>query len=448
MLGKSPVQEQSSLFQPLLKEFINMQHQLVLLSEKIDWKSLEREFTPLYSTTGTPAKPIRLMSGLLILKQLYDMGDETIIPAWIANPYFQYFCGEAHFQWEQPCDPSDLVHFRKRIGEQGVEIIFQQSIQIHGKQAQSDEIVIDSTAQEKNITYPTDTKLHIKIIKQCNKIAQQENMVQRQTYTRTVKRLLITSRFSHHPKRKKNARNAQRKIKTIAGRQVRELQRNFSAEQLQQHAEKLELFKRVLTQKQHDTDKIYSLHEPDVACIAKGKAHKPYEFGSKTSFAITKHTNIVVAAVDFNGNPHDSKTLEATLNQHQQLTGKRAKVAIVDRGYRGKKQVAQTQIISPDNASNKTGYQKQKARIRFRRRAAIEPVISHIKQQYGMKRNFLKGKTGDKINAMFAAAAFNFKSWMNKLKEKLFFVLHFLRQLNCSNFIPIVFLSEFRVVKD
>lgn len=448
MLGKSPVQEQKNLFQPLLKEFINMQHELVLLNEKIEWKSLEQEFAPLYSATGTPSKPIRMMVGLLILKQLYDLGDETVIPAWIANPYFQYFCGEAHFQWQQPCDPSDMVHFRKRIGEQGVEKIFQQSIFIHGKRAKSDEIVIDSTAQEKNITFPTDTKLHVKIIKQCNKIAQHENIVQRQTYTRTVKRLLITSRFSTHPKRKKNARSAQRKIKTIAGRQVRELQRNFSSEQLQQYAQKLELFKKVLAQKKHDSPKIYSLHEPDVACIAKGKAHQPYEFGSKTSFAITKHTNIVVAAVDFTGNPHDSKTLEATLNQHQQLTGQRAKAAIVDRGYRGKKKIQLTQIVCPDNANNKTGYEKQKARKRFRRRAAIEPVISHLKHQYGMKRNFLKGKKGDKINAMLAAAAFNFKSWMNKMKEKVFFVFHYYLHFLCSIFFATLFLPEFRVVKD
>ena len=177
--------------------------------------------------------PIQLMSGLFILKQMFDLGDETVIPEWIRDPYFQYFCGEACFNWQQPCDPSDLVHFRKRIGEAGVERILQESIRIHGKKAQSEEIVIDSTAQEKNITFPTDTKLRKKIINKCVKIAEKENIELRQSYKRTVKKLLLKNRFSHHPKRQKEARKAQRKIKTIAFRLVRELKRNFSAEQQQ-----------------------------------------------------------------------------------------------------------------------------------------------------------------------------------------------------------------------
>lgn len=423
MIGKSPHQEQKNLFQALLKEFINPEHELVLLSKAIDWASLEKDFTELYSNTGTPSKPIRLMVGLLILKQVYDLGDETLMPAWVRDPYMQYFCGEAHFQWEEPCDPSDLSHFRKRIGAPGVEKIMAQSIAIHGKRSQSDEICVDSTAQEKNITYPTDTKLRIKIIKHCNKIAQKENIEQRQSYKRTIKTLLLQNRFSHHPKRKKEAFKAQRKIRTIAGRVVRELERKLSPLLRELYRPKLELYKRVLSQEKYDTNKIYSLHEPEVACIAKGKVHKPYEFGSKVSFAITKSTNIVVAAVDFKGNPHDSKTLEATLNQHERLTGKRAKAAIVDRGYPGKKVINGTLIVMPDNGQHKTAYEKQKARKRFRRRAAIEPVISHMKHQYRMGRNFLGGKPGDQFNASMAASAFNFKSWMNKITKRSFCAL-------------------------
>ena len=425
MIGKPPDQNQKDLFRPLLKEFINLQHPLALLSEKMDWKQLENEFAPLYSDTGTPAMPIRLMSGLLILKQLFDLGDETVIPEWIRDPYFQYFCGEAYFNWEQPCDPSDLVHFRKRIGETGIEKIFQQSISIHGKKAQSEEIVIDTTAQEKNITFPTDTKLRKKIIDKCVKIAQKENIELRQSYRRTVKKLLLKNRFSHHPKRQKEARKAQRKIHTISSRLVRELKRKFNEEQQQKYSEEIFLFEKVLNQKKQDKNKIYSLHEPEVSCIAKGKIHKPYEFGSKASFAITKNTNLIVSAVDFSGNPHDSKTLQATLNQHEKLTGKRAKIAIVDRGYQGKKIVDGTQILMPDKEKNKTAYEKIKARKRFRRRAAIEPIIGHLKHQYRMAKNYLKGKIGDKINVMLAAAAFNFKSWLNKITQKLFFVLDF-----------------------
>lgn len=425
MIGKSSPQGQKNLFQPLLREFINMNHELVQLSQGIDWKLIEIEFTPLYSKTGTPSKPIRLMAGLLILKQVYDLGDETVIPAWIRDPYMQFFCGEATFQWTQPCDPSDLVHFRKRIGEKGIELIFQQSILIHGKKAQSDELIVDTTAQEKNITFPTDVKLQIKIIKQCNKIAAEENIIQRQTYSRTIKRLLLDSRFSQHPKRRKKARKAQRKIKTIASRLVRELERTLPSEGLKRHSHFLELFKKVLLQEKQSSNKIYSLHEPDVACIAKGKASKPYEFGSKVSLAVTQKNNIIVGAMNFKGNPHDSTTLEATLNQHERLTGKRAKAAIVDRGYPGRKEIGSTQIIRPTNGKAATQYEKNKARKRFRRRAAIEPIISHLKHQYRMGRNYLKGSVGDQVNLMMAAAAFNFKSWMNEMARKIFFVLDF-----------------------
>jgi transposase, IS5 family len=423
MLGKSPI-AQSDLFRPLLIDFINLNHELVHLSAKINWSVIEQAFSSHYSNTGTPSKPIRLMTGLLILKQMYNLGDETLIPSWIANPYFQYFCGEVHFQHSKPCDPSDLAHFRKRIGAKGIETIFQQSMLIHGSLIEEKEICVDTSAQEKNITFPTDIKLYVKIIKNCRRISAKEGLAQRQTYTRTVKSLLIQSRFAHHPKRKKQARKAHRKIKTIAGRLVRELERN-AAEKYQQQ---IALFKRILNQQRHQGNKIYSLHEPDVACIAKGKVHKPYEFGSKVSLAITKNSGIIVGAVNFTGNPNDNLTLPPTLNQHERLTGTRAQVAIVDRGY-AQRMVGTTQVLKPDNGKKASPYEKQKARKRFRRRAAIEPVFAHIKQRFRMARNFLKGTVGDQINLLMAAAAFNFKKWTNKFATSFIRVFEFIRNL-------------------
>ena len=124
MLGQSPDQNQLNVFSPLLKQFIDPSHELVLLAEKIDWKYFEEEFAPHYSNTGQPSMPIRMMVGCLLLKRLYNHGDETLAKSWVMNPYMQYFCGEAHFQHQFPCDPSDFVHFRKRIGASGVEKIF------------------------------------------------------------------------------------------------------------------------------------------------------------------------------------------------------------------------------------------------------------------------------------------------------------------------------------
>jgi len=216
MEGKLPNQNQKNLFRPVLKEIINPNHELVILSNQIDWKEFENSFAELYSHTGQPGVPIRTMVGLLLLKRIYNLGDETVMEQWLQNPYFQYFCGESEFQWKPPCDPSDMVHFRKRIGKEGAEKIFQMSVETRKKEIKSRDVLIDTTAQEKNITYPTDAKLLLKVIKQCNKIAKQEKLPQRQTYIRTIKKLLIKQRFAHHPKRKKQARAALRKLRTIA----------------------------------------------------------------------------------------------------------------------------------------------------------------------------------------------------------------------------------------
>jgi IS5 family transposase len=207
---------------------------------------------------------------------------------------------------------------------------------------------------------------------------------------------------------------------------VRELKRKLSPESLERQSEKIEIYERVLGQKRGDKDKIYSLHALEVACIAKGKAHKKYEFGSKVSFATTQKSNVIMAAVNFRGNPNDNKTLENTLDQQERMTGVRPKNAYVDRGYKRKK-VGETRIHTPDNGVGKSRYEKAKARKSFRRRAAIEPIIGHTKDDHGMRRNYLKGEVGDAINAMMAASAFNFKSWMRKEAEKLLFVLIYIK---------------------
>ena len=432
MLGKSDNQNQKNLFQALLKELINPKHELAVLADQIGWDELEKEFAPLYSDVGTPSKPVRLMTGLLILKQLYDLGDETVVAAWIQNPYFQYFCGEAHFQWTQPCDPSDLVHFRKRIAEKGVEKILAESVRLHGRDAKSSNVLVDTTVQEKNITYPTDVKLQKKIIDKCKAIANKEHIELRQTYTRTVRKLMIEQHFAHHPKRAKKARAAQRKLKTLAGRVLRDVSRKLEQQgNYERYKEQLGLYSRVLAQKRADKNKIYSLHEPGVACIAKGKAHKKYEFGSKVSFAVIPKSNVIVAAVNFQGNPHDSQTIESTLARAESNSGNKFKNAMVDRGYRGRKRINHTNIIIPDNGKLKaqTPYQRRKKRMQCRSRAAIEPVIGHIKHDHRMIRNFLKGTEGDQINAIMAAAAFNFKGLLNKIKKAILWPVFYLTKI-------------------
>lgn len=427
MIGKSPNEQQKHLFLPNLTDFINLRHPLCLLAEKIDWQQFETDFAPFYSTAGSPAKPIRLMVGLLILKQIYNLGDETVMAEWVSNPYYQYFCGAVVFQWKFPCDPSDLVHFRHRIGVEGVEKILAVSILMHGKEILNEDVSIDTTVQPKNITYPTDTKLAVRIINQCRKIAEQEELELRQSYRFVVKDLLKKAN-SKSRKQAKSKKKARKKLKTIAERLVRELKRKLSAENLLKHEEKIEIYEKVLKQKKEDKDKIYSLHELEVACIAKGKEHKKYEFGSKVAFAVGQKSNVIKAAVSFKGSPNDNQTVEKTLEQQQKLTGAIPKKAYVDRGIKSQ-QLGVTAVIAPSNGKGKKPSEKAKLRKGFRRRAGIEPIIGHVKSDCGMERNYLKGEVGDQINAMLAASAFNFRSWMRKAVEKIIFILKYLQIL-------------------
>ncbi|MRX78982.1 IS5 family transposase [Pedobacter petrophilus] len=336
-----PVDNGPSLFYSSLSVMLNQKHPLFILAGQVKWSIFEEAFAPLYCLdNGRPAKPIRLMVGLLILKHLRDVSDENLVEQWSENNYYQYFCGELNFIPKVPCEASELVHFRKRIGEEGIELIFRESIRINGKDAEQAHVSIDTTVQEKNITYPTDAKLHRKIIVKCQSISRKCGLKQRQSYTFVLKKLGIDQRFRNHPKNKGKARKADKSVKTIAGRMVRELERNLPEGA---YAEEIELFNRVLAQKKADKNKIYSLHEPDVKCISKGKEHKKYEFGNKVSIVYTQNTGVIVGAMGFR-NEYDGHTLETVLDQHEKLTGRRAKSATVDRRYQGKAKVGETVI--------------------------------------------------------------------------------------------------------
>lgn len=415
MKSNSPNHDQQSFLYQGLKEILNPKEPLYQLSEKIPWEDLEKAFTKYYIDFGRPAKPIRLMVSLMLLKQMYNLGDETVIAHWVQNPYWQYFSGEKTFQWKFPVEPSDMVHFRKRIGEEGINKILEISISIHGKAAMEREVVIDTTVQEKNITFPTDIKLHKRIIEQCRKITEAEGIEQRQSYKRTVKKLIMAQRFRNHPLNKKKALQAERKLKTIAGRMVREIERKLTLGQKEKYVSSIDIYNKILRQKRSDTEKIYSIHEPNVYCISKGKEHKRYEFGSKASLVITKNSGIIVGAYSLEKNEYDGHTLPKALDQCEQLRGSRPTVAIADRGYKGSSRIGETEIHIPKPPKKAISeYEKKKARLRFRRRAAIEPVIGHLKTDNRLSRNFLKGVIGDQINVMLAAAAFNLRKWMRK----------------------------------
>jgi len=427
MQAKPSATHQISFLMPTLAEQLDPRQPLKQLADTLPWPEFEQAFGKYYSPEGRPAKPVRLMVGLLLLKQMFNQGDETVVAAWVQNPYWQYFCGMSEFVWQVPCDPSDLVYFRDRVGEAGMQRILRVSAQLHGDKAQEPEVVVDTTVQEKNITHPTDTKLAHKIIRRCWKLADRNGIKLRRRYRKAVRQGVMAQRWRRDPKKRKAAHRALRKMKVIAGRLIRELERKLPEAARAEQRGNFALYRRVLRQQPSDRDKIYSLHEPQVYCLSKGKEHKKYEFGSKASVVMTKTAGVIVGAVAHEENLYDGDALRPALQQTKIITGQQPARAIVDRGYRGRKTVDGTEVLLPGKP--KPGQSKSmsaKMRARFRRRAAIEPVISHLKHQYRLARCFLKGFVGDQVNLLLAAAAWNLKKW---LRAAAFFWLQLLRRL-------------------
>ena len=153
MLPAAAKNNQPNLFYGSLMDLLDSSDPLIALADTIEWEIFEKAFASCYSDEGRPAKPIRLMVGLLLLKQLENLSDENIVLQFKRNPYYQYFCGFTDYVPALPCDATELVHFRKRIGKKGVERIFRMSVQLHGNAAEEKQVLIDMTVQEKNITY-------------------------------------------------------------------------------------------------------------------------------------------------------------------------------------------------------------------------------------------------------------------------------------------------------
>lgn len=437
MVGKIEKNPQLEIFKTPLAQFIQKDHKLCLLSAKIDWDSLEKDLSVYYTLdNGRPSIPIRKVAGVLLLKRIFNESDESAIERWKENPYWQYFCGEVHFQHEPPFDPTELIKFRKRIGEEGAERILATSINLfEKKEIEEKAVLVDTTVQQKNITYPTDAKLQKKIIEKCRLIAKTEGIVLRQSYKRILKQLMIDQRFRSHPKRKKKAYASSRKIKTIAGRIVRDLERKLSEQAFEKYLDEFMIFNKILQQERYDSKKIYSIHEPHVQCIAKGKESKKYEYGNKTSLVKTIKSGIILGALAIRENTYDGNTLEPQLKQVERLIGKLPGFAIVDRGYRGHKKVLETEIIIPKISARQNKYQRQKLRRWFRARAGIEPIIGHVKHDHRMLVNYLSGTQGDAINTLLAATGFNMMKMLRKLQSEAqnfvrFITNRFYNQLN------------------
>ncbi len=324
---------------------------------------------------GRQALLIRLMVSLLILKHLRNLSDESVVLQWSENMYYQYFNGKHKFVCKEPCVPTELVMFRDRVGEPGMVLIFKEIVKINDDFTPMDKnnlvISVDTTVQEKNITYPTNDKHYKKIIKWCWKIANTYGIDLRRSYSRKLKDLGVIQRFKNNKNGRKNARKANKAVQTIAGTLLREINRKLTLEQLDKHLSTIKLYTKVVNQKRGDSNKIYSLHEPNVKCYAKGKAHKKFKFGSKVSIGIDQKTGIIIAAYNVTQTIHDSKTIPDVIEQCQRVSSIIPKEAYVDRGYRGAQTYNGCFIQIPKPQKNITKEKRKK----HSNRAAIEPVI-------------------------------------------------------------------------
>jgi len=423
---------QKNLFYGPLMDMLDMNDPLIVLADTIQWSKIEKELSKYYNNQngGRPNKPIRLMVGLLLLKQLKNLSDEKVVEEWKQNLYMQYFCGLTDYTPSLPCHPTELVKFRNRIGKDGFEYIFKHSIELHnGQDIKEKQVIVDTTVQESNLTYPTDGKLAIKIINHLHKIAKKEKIRLRRSYIKEIKQHRINLRFFRHPKKIKKAKGSMKRLRTIAKTILRDIDRKFgelnindlNSKAMQLHnkyAQSFYFYMRILLQEKHTKNKIYSLHEIDAYAVNKGKDNKGYEYGTKASIVTTKNSGIIVGVSAHKKNEHDSKTLQSALeNTISNIGNKIINEAICDRGYRGKKEVViNDSIISISIPGNRLKSDTEKQikikQEKFKRRAAIEPVIGHLKSDYKMARNYLKGFIGDQINLLLAATAFNLKKWM------------------------------------
>ena len=416
---------QGNFLMPDLTSLLDAKQVIYVLAGKIDWAGLERAFEGHYHALGRPALPIRRLVGLLMLKQLFNLSDERVVEQWSQNPYFQFFCGETQFQWGAPCEASELVHFRHRIGPQGGERILAETVRLHGSQTKESEVVVDTTAQPKNIAFPTDSGLYAKVIAHCTRLARKVGVTLAVDLPE-VRQLRMAQGGRRTVAGRRKARQATRRLKTIARALLRRVRPRVGPRAA--WSDLLQRCERVLKQQRKDKDKIYSLHEPQVCCLAREKTRTKYEFGSKAAVAVTKR-GVILAAVSFDHGIHDNYTIEPLLEQIARIATYRPSVLLGDRGFRGRLEFGSTRLLLPHTATAPlSARQKTQGRTRYRRRAAIEPRIGHLKSDFGLGKNFLKGTPGDELNLLLAASASNLRLWCNAfLAALLSFLQLFLR---------------------
>jgi IS5 family transposase len=443
MNPKKPPQKnrQRDLFRVELSRIIDPGHGLVKLAKVVAWDHLDELFGSTYCPdNGRPGVSTRLMVALHYLKYTHNLSDEDVVEGWVENPYWQYFSGMKYFEHCPPIDPSSMTRWRKRIGEAGAEELLKETIKAGlkikaVKPYQLKRVNVDTTVQEKEIRFPTDARLYDRARQRLVDHAKERGINLRQNYNRKSKEMLCRQSRCAHAKQMRRARRCTRKLKTYLGRVIRDIERNCP-EPHPQLQWLLDIGKRIFKQQRHDKNKIYSVHEPHVECISKGKAHKRYEFGCKVSVASTSRGGWFVGAMAVHDNPYDGHTLTAALDQVERISGN-PEHAFVDMGYRGHGYSGAVKVHVDKRRRGRTA----KSLWRWmKRRAAIEPGIGHLKREHRMDRNRLKGVEGDRLNAILCAVGMNFHKLLRLAADflrRIFYFFLFFQRATISQFVHV-----------
>jgi len=403
---------QGDLFRSRLDQILNRKHPLFQLANQIDWQFFDGEFGQLFvENVGRPGLPTRLIVGLHYLKHAFNESDESVVARFLENPYWQYFCGYEYFQHDFPLDPSSLVRWRHRLGPDRVEKLLVETLETAKRgnlltKRHVEHVNVDTTVQEKAVAFPTDARLYQKTRHALVRAAKERGIDLRQNYERLGKEALLMQGRYAHARQLKRARKQTRKLRIFLGRVIRDIKRKCQApdEKLSKLLTTAEL---IFSQTRNDSNKVYSVHAPEVECIAKGKAHKKYEFGCKVAMVTSSIKNWVLAIDALHGNPFDGHTLKQSLEQVKRITGWQPLNAYCDRGYRGAgKDITETMVhlAGKKKKSMKPGIWRW-----YARRSAIEPIFGHLKSDNRLERNHLKGKDGDRMNAILAGCGFNLR---------------------------------------
>jgi len=463
--------ETADFFRARIDAMINLSDPLAVLARRLPWDQIEASLAAKFereeragqvleghdmfgptrvvegagtSNAGRPKLAIRLMASLLYLKHSFNLSDEELVVRWSENILWQFFSGMDYYEHRLPCDPTQIGRFRRDLGEDGMELLLKATIDTAVaikavKPRDLERVIVDTTVQEKAIAHPVDSRLleiaRYKVVG----AAKRAGIQLKQTFAKEGKELRRRAGGYAHAKQFRRLKKVVKRQRTILGVVMREAQRKIEAPEFAPDHPKavsdlmmwLQRAERIRTQQRNDKNKLYALHAPEVECLAKGKARKPYEFGVKSAVVVSHRHGLMLGARTFPGNPYDGHILNAALEQTTNLLqdhSVKLKQIVVDLGFRGvDADNPDVQIIHRGKFKSMTSQQRRW----LRRRQAVEPAIGHLKSDNRMDRCWLQGSLGDALHSISCAAGYNLR-WLLRAITRLGLGAVFLRLLQAA----------------